>query len=176
MDRSGGRALRLVIVVAVAENGIIGRGDGLPWHVSGDLKRFRAITWGKPLIMGRRTFESIGRPLPGRTSIVVSRDAELSLPEGVLLASSLDAAIARAGVEAQRLGVAEAAVVGGADIYAQALPHADALRLTRIHGAPAGDVVFPALNVPDWREIAREGPFQGEKDEFAFSFVDYERA
>ncbi len=168
-------ALQLVIVVAIAENGVIGRGDGLPWHVSGDLKRFRAITWGKPLIMGRRTFESIGRPLPGRTSIVVSRDPGLALPQGVLRASSLDAAIAGAAVEAERLGVGEAAVVGGADIYAQALPHAHALRLTRIHGAPVGDVVFPPLDASAWRETGREGPFQGEKDEFAFSFIDYAR-
>lgn len=168
-------SLRLAIVAAVAENGVIGRGDELPWRISGDLKRFRAITWGKPILMGRRTFASIGRPLPGRTSIVVSRDAAFPVPEGVLLAGSLDAALGLATAEAARLGVDEAAVIGGAEIYAQALPLADRLRLTEVHGRPQGDVRFPAFNRAAWREVAREGPFQGEKDEFAFSFVDYER-
>lgn len=168
-------SVRLSIVAAVAENGVIGRGDELPWRISGDLKRFRAITWGKPILMGRRTFVSIGRPLPGRTSIVITRDAALSLPDGVLLASSLDAALALAEREAARLGADEAAVIGGAEIYAQALPLADRLRLTVVHGAPAGDVTFPAFDRAAWRETEREGPIQGEKDEFAFSFVDYER-
>ncbi|MCK0198318.1 dihydrofolate reductase [Ancylobacter sp. 6x-1] len=173
---SGRTRLRLVIVVAVAENGVIGRGDALPWHVSGDLKRFRAITWGKPIVMGRRTFESIGRPLPGRTSIVVSRDAGLNLPDGVLKAATLDEAMRLAGAEAERLGVDEAALVGGAMLYAAALPRADALRLTRIHASPEGDVTFPPFDAADWREVHREGPLQGEKDDHAFSFIDYERA
>lgn len=167
--------IRLAIIAAVAENGVIGRGDELPWRISGDLKRFRAITWGKPILMGRRTFASIGRPLPGRTSIVVTRDAALPMPEGVLFAGSLDAALALAEEEASRLGADEAAVIGGAEIYAQALPLADRLRLTEVHGAPEGDVRFPAYDRAAWREVAREGPIRGEKDEFAFSFVDYER-
>lgn len=168
-------SVRLSIVAAVAENGVIGRGDELPWRISGDLKRFRAITWGKPILMGRRTFASIGRPLPGRTSIVITRDAALPLPEGVMLANSLEAALALAEREAVRLGVDEAAVIGGAEIYAQALPLADRLRLTEVHGTPVGDVTFPAFDRTAWREAEREGPIQGEKDEFAFSFVDYER-
>lgn len=166
----------LTLVAAVAENGVIGRGDALPWHISGDLKRFRAITWGKPILMGRRTFDSIGRPLPGRTSLVITRDGAFRPPEGVLVAASLDAALERGAQEAARLGVGEMAVIGGAQIYAQAFPHAARLRLTLVHGRPEGDVHFPAFAREEWREIGREGPMKGEKDEFAFSFVDYERA
>lgn len=166
----------LTLVAAVAENGVIGRGDALPWHISGDLKRFRAITWGKPILMGRRTFESIGRPLPGRTSLVITRDTGFRPPEGVLVVSSLGAALERGAQEAARLGVNEMAVVGGAQIYAQAFSHATRLRLTEVHGRPEGDVHFPAFAREAWREVGREGPIQGEKDEFAFSFVDYDRA
>lgn len=166
----------VTLVVAVAENGIIGNGDALPWHISGDLKRFRAITWGKPILMGRRTFESIGRPLPGRTTIIITRDTAFTAPEGVLIATSLDEALEMAGQEAARLGVDEVAVVGGAQIYAQAFPLASRLRLTRVHASPEGDVHFPDFDPEQWQEIGREGPVQGEKDEYAFSFIDYERA
>lgn len=173
MSASGRKALALV--AAVGENGVIGRGDELPWHISGDLKRFRAITWGKPILMGRRTFTSIGRPLPGRTSIVITRDAGFAVPEGVLTAPSLEAALALGEQEADRLGVDEMAVIGGAQIYAQAFPHASRLRLTEVHARPEGDVHFPAFARGAWREVGREGPIKGEKDEYAFSFVDYER-
>lgn len=166
----------LTLVVAVADNGVIGRGDALPWHISGDLKRFRAITWGKPILMGRRTFQSIGRPLPGRTSIVITREAGFAVPEGVIVVPSLEVALTAGREEARRLGVEEMAVIGGAQIYAQALPLAARLRLTQVHGQPAGDVHFPPLDLADWRETFREGPIQGEKDEYPFSFVDYERA
>lgn len=174
MSAAGGPVLTLV--VAVAENGVIGRGEELPWHISGDLKRFRAITWGKPILMGRRTFQSIGRPLPGRTSVVITRDAGFVAPDGVIVVPSLEAALAAGAAEAARLGVDEMAVVGGAQIYAQALPLAQRLRLTQVHGRPDGDVHFPPFEPADWRETYREGPLQGEKDEFAFSFVDYDRA
>ncbi|QIB33412.1 dihydrofolate reductase [Ancylobacter pratisalsi] len=165
----------VTIVAAVAENRVIGRGDELPWRISGDLKRFRAITWGKPILMGRRTFDSIGRQLPGRTTIVITRDTAFTRPEGVLVAPSLGAALDKGMGEAERLGVDEVVVVGGAQIYAQALPQAGRLRLTEVHGAPQGDIFFPEFDRAAWREIAREGPQQGEKDEFAVSFVDYER-
>lgn len=166
----------LTLVAAVAENGVIGRGEALPWHISGDLKRFRAITWGKPILMGRRTFDSIGRPLPGRTTILITRDTAYTPPDGVLVATSLEAALEAGTVEAMRLGVDEMAVVGGAQIYAQALPHAGRLRLTEVHGAPQGDIHFPTFDRSLWRETGRDGPHKTEKDEFAFSFVDYERA
>ncbi|MBS9479153.1 dihydrofolate reductase [Ancylobacter radicis] len=173
---TGGPATRLTLVVAVAENGVIGRGDELPWHISGDLKRFRAITWGKPILMGRRTFQSIGRPLPGRTSIVITRDAGFAAPEGVLVVASLEAALESGAAEAARLGVDEMAVVGGAQIYAQAIARAQLLRLTQVHARPEGDVHFPPFDLAEWRETYREGPIKGEKDEYAFSFIDYERA
>ncbi|CAA0104295.1 Dihydrofolate reductase type 3 [Starkeya nomas] len=166
----------LILVAAVAENGVIGRGEELPWRISGDLKRFRAITWGKPILMGRRTFESIGKPLPGRTSIVITRDTSFAAPDDVLVVPSLPAALDRGGLEAERLGVDEMVVIGGAQIYAQALPRAARLRFTEVHGTPEGDVHFPAFDRAQWREVSREGPIQGEKDEYAFSFVDYERA
>jgi dihydrofolate reductase len=166
----------LTLVAAVAENGVIGRGDELPWHISGDLKRFRAITWGKPILMGRRTFQSIGRPLPGRTSIVITRDAAFDAPEGVLVVPSLEAALDTGAREAARLGVDEMAAIGGAQIYALAFPHARRLRLTRVHAEPAGDVFFPGFDRDAWQEVSREGPLQGEKDEYPFSLVDYERA
>ncbi|MFK8250287.1 dihydrofolate reductase [Ancylobacter terrae] len=171
----GEDAIAIVVLAAVAENGVIGRGEGLPWHISGDLKRFRANSWGKPIVMGRRTFSSIGRPLPGRTSIVVTRDASFAVPEGVLIAPSLGAALEQASAIARRDGVDEVMVIGGAQIYAQALPLADRVRLTEVHARPEGDVHFPTLDPAEWREVAREGPFQGERDEFAFSFVDYAR-
>jgi len=166
----------LTLVAAVAENGVIGRGEDLPWHISGDLKRFRAITWGKPILMGRRTFQSIGRPLPGRTSIVITRDGAFDAPEGVLVVPSLEAALDTGAREAAKLGVDEMAVIGGAQIYALAFPHARRLRLTRVHAEPAGDVFFPAFDSVAWQEVSREGPLQGEKDEYPFSLVDYERA
>lgn len=169
------KGVKLVIVAAVAENGVIGRGDALPWRVSSDLKRFRAITWGKPILMGRRTFESLPRVLPGRTSIVITRDAGFVPPEGVLAADSIDEALALGADEAKRLGTDEIIVMGGAQLYAQLLPLVDRLRLTLIHGRPQGDVHFPPYDAAHWREIAREGPHQGEKDEFAFTYVDYER-
>lgn len=166
----------LTLVAAVAENGVIGRGEDLPWHISGDLKRFRAITWGKPILMGRRTFQSIGRPLPGRTSIVITRDGAFDAPEAVLVVPSLEAALDTGAREAAKLGVDEMAVIGGAQIYALAFPHARRLRLTRVHAEPAGDVFFPAFDSVAWQEVSREGPLQGEKDEYPFSLVDYERA
>lgn len=165
----------LTIVVAVAENGVIGRGDDLPWRLSGDLKRFRAITWGKPILMGRRTFQSIGKPLPGRTSIVITRDRDFAAPEGVLVAASLEEAVEQGRRVAARLGVDEIAVIGGAQIYAQTLPIADRLRLTQVHGTPEGDVRFPQFDLAQWEETSREGPLKGEKDEYAVTFLDYER-
>lgn len=166
----------LALIAAVAGNRVIGRGDALPWRLSGDLKRFRSITWGKPILMGRRTFDSIGRPLPGRASIVITRDTGFVAPTPeVLVVPSLDAALAIGAREAERMGVDEMAVIGGAQIYAQAMPHARRLRLTEVHGEPLGDVFFPVFDAGEWREILREGPLQGEKDEYPFSFVDYER-
>lgn len=159
----------VVLVAAVARNRVIGSKGDLPWRLPADMKRFKAITLGKPMVMGRKTFESIGRPLPGRRTIVVTRDADWSA-DGVETARSLEAALALA-----RSGQPDEIVVaGGGEIYAQALPLADALRLTWVEAEPAGDALFPALDPADWRETARE-PHAAEGERPAFAFVDYSR-
>jgi len=168
--------IALALVVAVAENGVIGRGGTLPWHLSSDLKRFRALTWGKPLIMGRRTFESIGKPLPGRISVVLSTDPAFAGPEGVLTARDLPAALAAAAEAARVLGAAEAMVIGGRQVFADTLPLAQVVHLTEVHARPEGDVHFPAFDRSHWRETGREGPLQGPKDDVPFTYVTLERA
>jgi dihydrofolate reductase len=167
-------ALPLLLVAAVAENGVIGRDNGLAWRLRSDLKRFRALTWGKPMIMGRKTFVSIGRPLPGRESIVLTRDPGF-LAEGAHRAGSLAEAIETAERLAVRMGADAVAVAGGAEIYAQALPRADRLHLTLVHAAPDGDVRFPAFDRVDYVETLREPHPAGEGDEHAFTFLDLQR-
>jgi len=144
--------MKLSIIVAVAENGIIGKDNGLPWRISADLKRFKALTLGHHLLMGRKTFESIGRPLPGRTTIVLSRGTP-ALPEGVKLAESLDQAIemARAADDS------EAFIAGGAAVYAEALPRADNLYLTRVAIDAEGDTTFPDWDRDSWQLVSVEG-------------------
>jgi dihydrofolate reductase len=147
--------VKLCLVVAVAENGVIGRDNALPWRLSSDLKRFKALTMGKPLIMGRRTFESIGRPLPGRANIVVTRD-EGFRPADVVVARDLPDAIAAAEEAARAAGASEIMVIGGAGVYECVLPRADRIYLTEVHAAPDGDTRFPGLDRDDWREVSRE--------------------
>jgi dihydrofolate reductase len=158
---------RISLVAAIARNGVIGDSGRLPWHLPEDLKRFKALTLGHVMIMGRRTHESIGRPLPGRRTIVVSRQAGLAYP-GVDVVASLEAAIALAG-EAP-----EIFVVGGGEIYAQALPLAHRLLLTEVDATPTGDAFFPAFEHSAWRVSARSEGRSG--DGLAYAFVDYERA
>lgn len=165
----------LALVVAVAENGVIGRDGDLPWQLPSDLKHFRALTWGKPIVMGRRTFASIGKPLPGRTSVVVSADPSLALPEGVLRGRDLGEALALADEAAAAMGADEISVIGGHRLFAETLPLAKTIHLTEVHGRPEGDVFFPPVETADWREVAREGPMQGPKDDMAFSYVTLER-
>jgi len=151
-----------VLVAAVAENGVIGAEGGLPWRLPGDLKRFKALTMGRPLIMGRRTFDSIGRALPGRRNIVITRNPDWRAP-GVETAASLQAALSECG------GDGEAMVIGGAEIFAAAMPLADRIELTRVHARPAGDTYFPELDEADWAEVAREDiPAEGERPGHAF--------
>jgi len=157
------------IIVAVAENGVIGTGNRLPWHLPDDLKRFKALSMAKPIVMGRRTFDSIGKPLPGRTNIVVSRQAGLAI-DGTIVKPSLEAALAAAGA------VPEIVVIGGAEIFRQVLPRTDVVHLTRVHAHIAGDVVFPALDAGKWRETAVEHHAADERHQYAFTFVTLERA
>lgn len=176
MKDPAGTAIPLALIVAVAENGVIGREGALPWHLSSDLKRFRALTWGKPLIMGRRTFESIGKPLPGRISVVLSADPAFVVPEGVLKVPGLDAAIAAAAAAARDLGADEAMVIGGHRVFADTLPRARVLHLTEVGMSPEGDVRFPDFDRSRWRETGREGPLQGPRDDAPFTYVTLERA
>jgi dihydrofolate reductase len=158
----------LALVVAVADNAVIGRGGGLPWHLPEDLRHFKRITLGKPLLMGRRTFESIGAALPGRRNLVLTRGAG-RYPEGVEVVSSIEAARALAA-EAEEL-----CVIGGAALYAQTLPLARRLYLTQVHGAIEGDVRFPDWDNSEWRELERrEHPADG-RHAFAMSFLTLER-
>lgn len=160
--------MRVSIVVAAAENGAIGAGNQLLWRLPDDLKRFKALTMGKPIIMGRKTYESIGKPLPGRTNIVISRRSELTLP-GCTVVNSLPAAFAAAD------DAPEIAVIGGAEIYAQALSSTDVVHLTRVHTTLAGDAWFPALDPAVWREQLIERHPADERHAFAFSFLEAQR-
>ncbi|MEM6747802.1 MAG: dihydrofolate reductase [Pseudomonadota bacterium] len=142
-------APKVALVVARAQNGVIGRGGELPWRMKSDLQWFKANTVGKPVVMGRKTYQSIGRPLPKRTNIVITRQTDFH-PDGVNVASSLGDALSLAADEARRLGSEEIAVIGGGEIYKAALPLADHLYLTTIEEDVAGDTVFPALSEAGW--------------------------
>jgi dihydrofolate reductase len=163
----GNGGTQLCVVAALASNGVIGARGGLPWRLPGDLKRFKALTMGHPVIMGRRTWASIGRALPGRRNIVVTRQTEFAAP-GAEVAASLEDAIALCG------GAALAFVIGGAELYAAALPIADALELTEIDAAFEGDTEFPAFERNAWREVRRERHRSTEG--LRFDYVRYERA
>jgi dihydrofolate reductase len=163
----------IVLVAAVAENGVIGQGGALPWRLKSDMKHFRAATTGKPVVMGRKTFRSIGKPLPGRTNIVATRDRAFAAP-GVLVAESVEAALAIARGDALRRGVAEIAVIGGADLYAQIMDRADRLVITRVHLQPDGDTKFPVIDPNIWQEVERSEHRAGPDDEAPFAVLVYQ--
>ena len=164
----------LVIVVAVADNGVIGAHGGMPWHLSGDLKRVKLLTMGKPLIMGRRTYESIGRPLPGRTTIVLTRDPNFVV-EGVVVVRAFEAALEAGNRAARAMDACEIVAFGGAGVYARALPLARRLYKTEVHFFPEGDTRFPDLDPRQWREISRQSQHGIGKDGPAHDFVVLER-
>lgn len=166
--------MRIALIWAMARNGVIGRDNKLPWYLPEDLKYFKRVTTGKPVIMGRKTYDSIGRPLPNRTNIVVTRDASLTLP-GVKVVTSLDDALELARAESVISDVEEVIVMGGAEIYAQALSHADRLYVTLVHAEVEGDAVFPPIDLEEYQELARED-FKAEgPNPYDYSFVVYER-
>ena len=167
-------AVGVTFVVAVADNDVIGQGGGLPWRLKSDMQHFRAATMGKPVVMGRKTYLSIGKPLAGRTNIVVSRDRAFTAP-GVLVAPSIEAALTVARGDALRRGAAEIAVIGGADIYAQTMTAADRLVVTRVHLRPGGDTKFPSVDSNVWKEVERVEHRAGPHDEADFTIVVYER-
>ena len=173
--RRGGVRMDILIVAAIAENGVIGRGNALPWRLKSDMQHFRALTMGKPVIMGRKTYLSIGKPLAGRTTIVVSRDPKFAAP-GIVVAPSLDAALAAARGDALRRNAEAIVIAGGADLYAQAMPLATRLVITHVHKRVDGDVRFPPIDRGVWREIARDEHAAASGDEAAFAFVTYVRA
>ncbi len=158
----------------MARNGVIGKDGGLPWRLSSDLKTFRRLTMGKPLIMGRRTFSSLGKPLDGRDNLVVSRDTSFKA-QGAEILATLDAAIARAREHAQTRGVEEIAIIGGADIYRQILPIADRIYWTEVHADVDGDTRFPDFDRKTWRETAREPIPQGPKDDYPATLITLDR-
>jgi dihydrofolate reductase len=164
----------ITLVVAVAENGVIGRGGGLPWHVSADLKTFRRVTMGKPVIMGRRTFQSLKKPLDGRDNIVVTRDPGFKA-DGAIVAPTFEAALAKAEQCARTRGTDEVMVIGGADIFAASLPLAGRIYKTEVHGAPEGDTVMPAVDWAWWREISREALPRGQRDDYGATLILLER-
>jgi len=163
-----------LLVAAVARNGVIGSNNRLLWRLSGDLKRFKALTMGKPLVMGRKTFQSIGRALTGRETIVVTRDPALA-PAGALVAHSLEAALKLAADRAAAMGAEAIVIVGGAEIYAQTIGRADRLAITEVALEPEGDARFPPIDPLQWREVRREKGERGPRDEADFAFVDYQR-
>lgn len=166
---------QLVLIAAVGRNGVIGRDNEMPWRLPSDLKRFRALTMGRPVIMGRKTFQSIGRALDGRANIVVSRDPSFSADRAETV-TSLDAALERATGHAERTGADEICVIGGGEIYALAMPLADRLEITEVDAAPEGDARFPAIDPALWRETARQAGERSPRDSADVSYVTYERA
>lgn len=168
-------AIKVALVVAVAENGVIGRDNGLPWRLSSDLRRFKALTMGKPVVMGRKTWESIGRPLPGRDNIVVTRERAYRA-KGARVAASLAEALMLARAAARAGGAGEIAVIGGGEIYREALPVADRLYVTHVAARPQGDTHFVPIDAAAWQPVSSEEIPAGEKDSHSALFVVYERA
>jgi dihydrofolate reductase len=160
---------RLTLIAALARNRTIGRDNAMPWRLPEDLRRFKRLTLGHAVIMGRKTFESIGSPLPGRDNIVITRSRDWS-PPGCAVVHSLDAALATAESRG------EAFVIGGAQIYALAMPLAQRLCLTEIERDFDGDAFFPEYDLSAWREVSRERRFEGGAEGFGYAFVEYERA
>lgn len=160
--------MRISLIAAVADNRVIGRNNELPWRLPADMKRFRELTTGHAVIMGRRSHDSIGRPLPQRTNIVVTRRADLQAP-GCIVVTSLEQAFSICQTEA------EIFVLGGADIYAQTLHRAERLYLTLVHATVAGDTLFPAIDWTVWREIARQCHEPDEHHAYPYTFADFER-
>ncbi len=166
-------SLPLAIVVAVADNGVIGRGNALPWDLPDDLKHFKQTTTGRPIIMGRKTFESIGRPLPGRLNIILTRDDAWHVP-GALAARSMEQAIDIAKGQALTDGADSVMVIGGAEVYRQALPFTSRAFLTRVHGNVHGDAFFDLDQIASWRELSRLEVSAGERNSHNFSVIELE--
>lgn len=167
--------IKLSVIVAVAENGVVGKNNALPWYLPADLRYFKQTTLGKPIVMGRKTFESIGRPLPGRTNIVISSNPDYAA-EGVTVVSSLPDALDFAGEVALIDGTEELMVIGGATIYAAAIPLADRLYVTEVHAIVEGDACLGEIDWGKWSESSRDYHSAEAPNPYDFSFVVYDRA
>jgi dihydrofolate reductase len=166
--------MQIVLIAAVADNGVIGADGTIPWRLKSDQQRFKMITLGKPVVMGRRTFLSLKRPLSGRTNIVLTRDPDFRAA-GALVTTSFAEARAVARADALRRSVDEIAVIGGAEIYAQWMPYADRIEITEVHIRPQGDTCFAAIDAAQWEEVARSRHPAGPGDSAALSYVTYRR-
>ncbi len=162
--------MKISLIVAVADDGVIGADGDLPWRLPADWKRFKSLTMGHHLIMGRKTYESIGRELPGRTTVVISRH-DLELPLGILLAHSIDEAL----THSKLAGGSEVFIAGGGEIYRLAFNRADRICLTRIHAEFEGDTFFPAINLREWRLVSREQNLPDERNSHPYDFLVYDR-
>jgi dihydrofolate reductase len=167
--------MEIVLIVAVAENGVIGAGGAIPWRLKSDMQRLKALTMGKPIVMGRKTFESIPRrPLPGRTNIVVTRDSAYRADGAVVTTSVADAKAIATG-DALRRFATEIAIIGGAEIYAQWMDSADRLEITEVHARPDGDTRLAEIAASEWEEVARVRNPAGPDDSADFSYVTFRR-
>jgi len=174
MNGSPSATPQIVLVAAIGENNVIGCDNQLPWRLPSDLKHFRGVTIHKPVVMGRKTYESIGKPLPERTNIVITRDLGLRAP-GTVLATSLEAALLAAREDARRRGIGEIMVIGGSHIFAATMPLAGRLEITHVHAAPDGDVFFPPIDPAIWQQTSWIEHPRGERDSAAFATAIYRR-
>jgi dihydrofolate reductase len=164
----------IVLVAAIGENNVIGLEGQLPWHLRSDLAHFRALTINKPVVMGRRTYTSIGKPLKDRTNIVVTRDLGLIAP-GAVLASSIDGALVAAREDARKRGIDQIMIIGGSDIFNAMMPDATRLEITHVHASPEGDVLFPPIDPAVWHEVSRREHPAGPHDSASFAVATYLR-
>ncbi|GLQ54565.1 dihydrofolate reductase [Devosia nitrariae] len=167
-------SVKIAMIAAVAENGVIGRDQTIPWRIPSDMAYFKRTTMGKPIVMGRKQYETVGKPLPGRTNIVVTRQTDYR-PDGVIVMNDLETAIARAKTIAEADGVGEVMILGGGEIYRQAMPLADRLYISHVALSPDGDVTFPAIDPDHWRIVDELAVPPSEKDAAAFRVKVYER-
>jgi dihydrofolate reductase len=166
--------MKLVLVAAVGENGVIGQAGNLPWRLRSDLQHFRRLTINKPVIMGRKTYESIGKPLDQRTNIVLTRDASLTI-SGAVVVNNWASALAMAREDARKRDVDEIMIIGGGDLFTALMAQADRLEITLVHASPEGDVLFPRINGSEWCEITRDRHKHGPYDDYDFTILTYER-
>jgi len=173
-DRQTSDKPTIALVVAMGENRAIGKGGNLPWHLRGDMRFFRKVTMGKPILMGRRTFNSLPGVLDGRLNIILTRDNGFTAPQ-VVVAHSLEEGLEAARADTARNGTDEIMIIGGEDVFREVLPETGRIYLTEVHAAPEADTWFPKLDEAEWREVSRERHEAGPKDDHAFSIVVLER-